>query len=534
MRLKFGIITIIAFLIFNSTYGQQPGVWVWVHGDSTNLNNGHFGTQGVTSPLNYPPPTYEPCEWRDLNGNFWLYGGLKPGCGGFCVYNDLWKYNPVIGRWTWMKGTGVPNGAPVFGVKGVAAPTNQPPPLSWGVKTWVDLNGNLWMFGGHDQYSTPTYNYYNDLWKYDISTNMWTWVKGPGIPNQPPVYGTKGVPDILNNPDKSAESAMSWTSNSGDLFQMEQNTNVLWKYNIATNMWTWVKGSPFPSALQTGSLQVEDSSNNPLSGELFSKWKDLNGNFWFFDNDGLMWRYNVTTNNWTWMSGDTSLIGQCYRHYGDRCVESPMNTPGARHENRAAWTDKNGNFWMYGGFALGCGALSDLWMYNVSSNQWKWVDGDSAIITSPNSYYGTFGVPDPLNNPGHKQGAVGWYNQNATLYLFGGTGLGYSWYSGALWQYTIDTLCLTGLNEPEDALFQINLYPNPSYSFIEISVEAKSDQKIELSICNVLGEVLVTYIQERPSKRFDQKVDLENYSKGTYFVQVKCNDRIVNKKFIKL
>lgn len=531
MKLKISVLCFIAILIFNFSYGQA-GEWVWIHGDTTNLNNGNFGIKGVSSPTNYPPPMYEPCEWTDLNGNFWLYGGLKSGCGGFCVYNDLWKYDPATNQWTWMKGTGIPNSIGNFGIQGVASMNNQPPALSWGVKSWVDLNGNLWMFGGSDYNVAPTF--YNDLWKYDISTNLWTWMKGTGIANQPANYGTKGIPNMANNPAKSVESAMSWTSNSGELFHLENFTNVLWKYNVTTNMWTWMKGSPTPSAMNTGNFQVEDSLNNPHSGELYSKWKDQNGNFWFLDNAGLMWRYNEVTNNWTWMNGDTSLHISCYRNYGDKCIPSVLNAPGGRHENRATWTDSNGNFWMYGGSMFFCGGLSDLWMYHVASNKWTWAGGETSIITMPNSHYGSLGFSSPLNNPGYKQGAIGWSDNFGHLYLYGGTGLGHSWYSGALWKYTIDTICFTELNEIESDLFQINLFPNPSYSYMEITVETKSNQKIELFICNVLGEMLTTYLQDQPGKRFEQQVDLRNFSKGIYFVQVKFNERTINKKFIKL
>ena len=40
----------------------------------------------------------------------------------------------------------------------------------------------------------------NDLWRYDPATNQWTWMSGSNTINQVGVYGTKGVPDAANVP----------------------------------------------------------------------------------------------------------------------------------------------------------------------------------------------------------------------------------------------------------------------------------------------------------------------------------------------
>ena len=91
------------FLFLIPTSHAQPGEWVWVHGNNVVNSPGSFGTQGVPSPTNKPPSFYEACEWTDLAGNFWLFGGLNT----FSDYGDLWKYDPVANEWTWVKGTGV-------------------------------------------------------------------------------------------------------------------------------------------------------------------------------------------------------------------------------------------------------------------------------------------------------------------------------------------------------------------------------------------------------------------------------------------
>jgi hypothetical protein len=72
--------------IFVFSYAQPTGEWMWIHGSNVVGAPAVWGTQGVPSPSNNPPSLYEPCEWKDLNGKFWMFGGG--------TYAALWKYDP--------------------------------------------------------------------------------------------------------------------------------------------------------------------------------------------------------------------------------------------------------------------------------------------------------------------------------------------------------------------------------------------------------------------------------------------------------
>src|SRR5688572_14583417 len=134
---------------WNTSTAQNPGEWIWIHGTNINGSPGNFGVQGVPSATNDPPCLYEACEWTDLNGNFWLYGGWGAGLGNPLA--DLWKYDPITNLWVWIKGPGINGIAPVYGVKGVPALTNTPGARAYGITSWVDLQGNFWLFGGSQQ-----------------------------------------------------------------------------------------------------------------------------------------------------------------------------------------------------------------------------------------------------------------------------------------------------------------------------------------------------------------------------------------------
>src|SRR4051812_24112575 len=85
----------------------QTGEWTWMSGDSIGGGNGIFGVKGVPSSTNHPPSLYEAGEWTDLQGNFWLFGGVS--WSALDVYADLWKYDVSSNQWTWVNGTGIPN-----------------------------------------------------------------------------------------------------------------------------------------------------------------------------------------------------------------------------------------------------------------------------------------------------------------------------------------------------------------------------------------------------------------------------------------
>jgi hypothetical protein len=539
---------IIAVFMFCSLCGNcfsQAGEWVWIKGDSSPNQPGNFGVQGVPGIFNTPPSFYEACEWRDLNGNFWLFGGS----GDIGRYGDLWKYDPVSNMWTWMKGSGLPNDAGNYGTQGVPSPGNNPPSRSHGMATWVDNTGDLWMFGG-----LVTAGLFSDLWKYEISSNQWTWMKGPNTAGQPGIYGTLGVPDPANYPASRRETSVGWTDNQGDLWLFGGLIpggviNDLWRFNIASNQWTWMKGLSTPGQAGTyGTQGVESATNTPGSRMPYSRWKDPGGNLWLFGGGNYgtttffndLWRFNPVTNNWAWMGG-TDTSGN-YGSYGAKCDTSMTNLPGCRFENRASMVDENGNFWMFGGARDGSISivLNDLWMYCLGTKQWIWISGDSTI--SPIGNWGIQGVSSPSNKPSGRGGALGWADHNGHLYFFGGAEPNVGSEYNDLWKYTIDTSCgacpvITGIGE-NNLTQELLVFPNPATSSFIISFSSAGRQPVELRIYNTLGKRVYFWEEESAAGKFEKEINVEKWSSGIYFLfvrtpeQVKTGDLILSRKIV--
>jgi len=525
------------FLILNSAF-SQAGEWVWMKGDNIPNQPAVYGMQGVPGPTNNPPSLYETCEWTDLNGNFWLFGGLD---ANFNTHSDLWEYNPLTNEWTWRKGPGTPFNPGSYGVQGIPSPGNNPPPRSYGMATWRDNQGNLWMLGGANNGGV-----YNDLWKYNISTNEWTWMKGANFQGQAGTYGTMGVPSPLNCPGARSETSAAWSDNSGNLWLFGGlSLNDLWKYNISTNEWTWMKGSQLPDQPGVyGIMGIEDTANTPGSRMIYSHWVDYAGRLWLFAgkdfiNSALfndLWRFNINTNNWAWIGGD-STTGSTGT-YGNKCIVSVNNMPRSRYENRSVWTDQSNNFYFFGGCRGNTASYiwNDLWKYCVSTNQWIWISGDS--ITNPSGHWGTLGVSNPMNKPNGRAGAVGWEDNNGHLYLFGGCTSPFFKAYNDLWKYTIDTtcgVCPTPNNIQKNISTDMDnllVFPNPTNSSLIISFQSSSNQVIELRLYDTLGKQIYFSKQEITTGKFEKEIYVEKWSSGIYFLQLKTRDGVINKKII--
>jgi hypothetical protein len=123
------------------------------------------------SALRSSPKSARPLRSRDLPSSATLppnAEGCQVGHDGVCdsnanllsVGNDLCRYAPSTGLWTWIGGSTTQGAPSVYGTEGTAAPGNVPGGRDIGV-SWSDGAGNFWLFGCYVPAAAL-----NDLWKY--------------------------------------------------------------------------------------------------------------------------------------------------------------------------------------------------------------------------------------------------------------------------------------------------------------------------------------------------------------------------------
>jgi len=217
-------------------YNIATATWTLVSGSTTANQNGVYGTLGTAAAGNVPGGRQTAVLWVDGTGKIWLFGGFgldSKGTSGTTqtgstqigsVLNDLWKFDPAAGQWTWVSGggaTGLANQNGVYGTQGVsnvttnAAATNVPG-SRWGATGWVNTDGNLYLFGGFgygSQASQPL-GFLNDGWEYQLSTGEWIWWKGSIDADQPGTYITTPIDffqlNYVNNAVGSRRGAAHW------------------------------------------------------------------------------------------------------------------------------------------------------------------------------------------------------------------------------------------------------------------------------------------------------------------------------------
>lgn len=332
--------------------------------------------------------------------------------------------------YTWMGGSDVINQSGNFGTKGIPS-TENIPSARQAASSWVDLSGNIWIYGGSGWDSEGNGGTLNDLWKFNPETLEWTWIGGSPIAEQDPIYGTKGESSPSNFPG-ARETSATWTDNSGNfwLFGGDRHDD-LWRFDINNSEWTWISGSKqLDQESVFGEKGIESDTIYPGSRRYSMFATDSKGNFWLFGGYrygtnkghlGDLWMFNVKTQNWTWEGGVKDKNGKGL--YGIQGEPSVDNQPGARAAG-AMWIDGDDNIWIFGGNGYAkyeniYGELNDMWRYNPLTKEWTWVNGSDLVDQ----------FADSNNTPIARELVNYTNNHENNPILFGGA------YYNDLWEY---------------------------------------------------------------------------------------------------
>ena len=409
-KISFGAMLLLSFLLCSSQVEAQ-GNWIWKWGPQVTAPLSSVG-QGVFSSTNSPNYRYASQYWKDNNENFWRYGGDGS--------SDMWQYSQTLNQWAHMSGSLTAVFAPVYGTQGVSNVNNTPGSSQFGSPAWTDTMGNLWLYG---------LSFSDDLWRYDVNTNSWAWMKGSaggGIAT----YGTQGIASSLNSPGLINEVNCKWVDSNNNLWLFNHLDGILWKYSMTNNMWTWMKGVPSATVPNYGFLGTYSSASNPSTfnacpsvGTLYTMWQNKNdnmlmlvnrvgqGNALYLEN----WEYSVALNQWRCLRIDTSSFSSSPA-WSNSCTELPNVFPNPRTEMRAFWVDGCDNLWVFGGgdFCSPSTDYNDIWRLNAQTNNWMWVRGSNLPVN-----YGVQNVASSSNMPYTGHGQQSWTTKDG-FWLTGG------------------------------------------------------------------------------------------------------------------
>ncbi len=86
--------------------------------------------------------------------------------------------------------------------------------------------------------------------------------------------------------------------------------------------------------------------------------------------------------------------------------------------------------------------------------------------------------------------------------------------------------------EGGSSINNLEVYPNPSKDIFNVSFVSEDIQNLEVRVLNLIGEVIYTEGLEQFVGEYTKSINLSNYTKGVYFLEITTNDGVVNKKIV--
>lgn len=380
--------------------------WTWLSGSKCGQIEKTSKKIGAESPS----ARFDSTTWTDKFGNIWLFGGasLKNNYESRSS-NDLWMWNgqswKSILRDTTRQSIKKPQ-------KNAKPPPSDRPVASRGAVTWVDSNGDVWLYTGESGWSENL----NDIWKWNgkqwklIFSSSENSCRGDDKPH--PRIG----PSI-------------WVDSKGHFFLFGGASNCRSSYNTTplNDLWEWdgkvwklLSGIPNERKdSEFGRKGVSSPEHHPPARVGATSWIDSSNNLYLFAGNRHLFtnykigrlhtmRYKKGNDLWRWNGTDWAWIsGHHFTNLGDSHETSTKNfgigVPGARSESIAARSSDGGVIIFAGTSNMKtqkCASwydCSDSLVPLVIYDSWKW-DGKNwrqlannkpSVVYSPDPTYKT-------------------------------------------------------------------------------------------------------------------------------------------------
>ena len=82
------------------------------------------------------------------------------------------------------------------------------------------------------------------------------------------------------------------------------------------------------------------------------------------------------------------------------------------------------------------------------------------------------------------------------------------------------------------SITELDIYPNPSRDVFNISFNSETLQDLRIRILNVAGAQVYRETKEQFIGEYTKQINLDDYGKGIYFLEIETNTGIINKKLI--
>ena len=317
---------------------------------------------------------------------------------------------------------------------GSCRPHQDLPAARYGARMIFDpVENQTILFGGRAE-GLLGLRYFNDLWIFDYTNQIWTPLKTTHRP------AARLSPGMVYDPEHHQIILFGGHSAQGRL-------GDTWTYKIAENQWQEVSPTTSPPPRSDAGMAYDETSQRVIlfSGYCQEGSRGLCGDTWAFDPGIVTWTEMRPTSSPPIMYGHTLVYDDSNRRsllwgghmaairngtvssigYGntiwsydypenrwEQIEEGNTNSPVARYWNQSTFDSSNANLFLFGGDG-GHGFLDDTWLLKVMDNTWERVSTEASPSPRVNSAI----TYDPVNEVVVLFGGLG----------EGGTDLGDTW-----------------------------------------------------------------------------------------------------------
>lgn len=346
----------------------------------------------------------------------------------------------------WISGSAFINSDAIFGTQGVPSITTVPGPYYDPI--FFDYNNLLMLFGGYyysytiieggvDVYST-------NLFSFNTTTNMWTWLWGYGNDTVETLVSNKGVEEDTNVIGGRLKSGYlrdgDYLYILGGLEKTFWSSTYLFKFNLLNYKITWLSGESVASPVY-GTKNVYASGNKIPHYEMpfIVKMTDYGINSLiifgidesFSLQKGLtVWEFDLSTLYWRWIKGSGGSV--IPRDLGTFRIESSNVEPGS-YLRRSTFFRLNYWVYLFGGVVDLDGNFireNKVFSFNLLTSNWAWISGNETL-SSQMHYTNKFELSDE-NKISPRLDASGFVYKNH-LFIYGGYDADYSF--NDMWEF---------------------------------------------------------------------------------------------------
>eukprot|EP01122_Echinamoeba_exundans_P007864 TRINITY_DN2504_c0_g1_i1.p1 TRINITY_DN2504_c0_g1~~TRINITY_DN2504_c0_g1_i1.p1 ORF type:complete len:603 (+),score=76.23 TRINITY_DN2504_c0_g1_i1:1137-2945(+) len=351
-------------------YTVSTGNWTWYGGSGSSSGTARSpGSQGVAASSNTPGARVGCVAWIDpTSGMFWVYGGSY-----ISYYSDLWMFNPSTGYWTWVSGTTNTDTVGTYGSINTPSTGNHPGSRA-SAAAWYD-GGNLYIFGGTFLIRTSGGQEVNNVMRYSIAANTWTWIAGTTVNRGAGSVGAKGAFSTSYYPSARAAGASGYDRANRQFWIYGGYTTTsaamsdVWCFRLSDSAWAIMSAAQQDRLLPSfGPIGADSSSYSPGSASFAMGWFDsVDSTFWVLGGYGWdtarstyshisssLWRFRVSTDSWTIMAGSNVTMPPASPTY----VAPKVYTKGA-----VGWSQTLKTAFLYGGAPDTGSTNNELWKY---------------------------------------------------------------------------------------------------------------------------------------------------------------------------